>query len=465
MNIAKKYGLTLVELLVTLAVVSSLALLILPSVKSLLLDRKGSNSAIMVKNFLEVARTRAMATGKPVAVVIERLSSRPNDADENGRIEGSEIITAGGAHVDSATAAPVLDNSDPFLNYIPYNASIRLSMADTPSPLGSDTLGVTNIVLAPGSPPVMGSPVVALSPQGGFQRIGIYLQQYAGASVQDTSYRQLVERFVVSGAEISFGLNVNRFVIAEATVVNAGLDQLVLYFLDPATVINPSELAISNLTVGADPSFVVYGRPKPVAVQNITLPKGTCIDLSISGFAEPRTVYSLDSSGTVVADPLLAARDYRLRLSSAWVSPIQASPPTALASVPRPHELRPVYVVFNPDGSFGRIYANFQCTSTSTRPNATFKAVDAAEDLFLHMGKIDQVAIDTTSVPYSRNLADPSSYIIRVSPRSGAIVAAPTGTIRPEDVGPNGLLGSSPTLGECVALARKRSFGQYVTGQ
>jgi hypothetical protein len=229
--------------------------------------------------------------------------------------------------------------------------------------------------------------------------------------------------------------------------------------------LNPTELAISNLSVGVDPSFVVYGRPKPVSVQNITLPKGTCIDLSISGFSETRTLYELDSSGNVQADPLRAARDYRLRLSSAWVSPIQASPPTALASVPRPHELRPIYVVFNPDGSFGRIYANFQCTSTSTRPNPSFKAVDAAEDLFLHMGKIDQVSIDPTQAPYSGNLADPASYIIRISPRSGAIVAAPTGAIRPEDVGPSGLLGSSPTLGECVALARKRSFGQYVTGQ
>ncbi len=461
MNIAKKNGITLVELLVTLAVVSSLALLILPSVKSLLLDRKGSNSAIMVKNFLEVARTRAMATGKPVAVIIERLSSRPNDADENGRIEGSEIIVSGGsAYIGSATAAPVLNDADPFANYLVYNTSIRLSMADTPAPLGSDTLGVVPISIVSNGPPV--SPVVALPPSGGFQRVGIYLQQAGGG---DAPYRRAVQNAVVAGAEISFGLNVNRFVIAEARVETAGLEQLVLYFLDPSTVLNPTELAISNLSVGADPSFIVYGRPKPVSVQNITLPKGTCIDLSISGFSETRTLYELDSSGNVLADPLRAARDYRLRLSSAWVSPIQASPPTALASVPRPHELRPIYVVFNPDGSFGRIYANFQCTSTSTRPNPSFKAVDAAEDLFLHMGKIDQVSIDPTQAPYSGNLADPASYIIRISPRSGAIVAAPTGAIRPEDVGPSGLLGSSPTLGECVALARKRSFGQYVTGQ
>ncbi|MFN7890775.1 MAG: Tfp pilus assembly protein FimT/FimU, partial [Pirellula sp.] len=72
MSLKHRFALTLIELLVTLAVVSSLALLILPSVKSLLLDRKSSQSAIVVKNYLEAARSRAIASGKPVAVVLER---------------------------------------------------------------------------------------------------------------------------------------------------------------------------------------------------------------------------------------------------------------------------------------------------------------------------------------------------------------------------------------------------------
>lgn len=456
-------GFTLVELLVTLAVISALAVIVLPSVKTMLSDRRGSQAAIMVKNYLEAARSRAIASGKPVAVVLERLSSRPYDADENGRIEGAEVGVSG-------TASPVTSDIDPFINYIPYNACIRLSMAESPMPVSSDSIGLPSTVNISytGMPAVAttDSPIQTLTPVAPFFRVGIYLQSHNGPNnPQDLNTRAFIQNNLVAGNEISFDPSPGKFVIAETGITTQnGLQMLVLYFLSGNVTLNPTEIAISNLVPTGGTSFTLYPKPKPIAVQNVTLPRGICVDLSVSGFAEPRKLYHFSSSSGITEDPLATARDYRLRFSSAWVSPISLAPtPTALAPVPQPGELRPVYIVFNPDGSFGRVYANNQCLPTN-RPPAGLKMIDAAEDLFLHIGRIDQINVSTT-IPYSGTLADPSNYIVRVSPKSGAVAASPIGAIRPEDTVAGGLLGATPSLGDCVSLSRKRAFAQFATGQ
>jgi prepilin-type N-terminal cleavage/methylation domain-containing protein len=457
-------GFTLVELLVTLAVISALAVIVLPSVKTMLSDRRGSQSAIIVKNYLEAARSRAIASGKPVAVVLERLSSRPFDADENGRIEGAEVGVSG-------TASTVNPGDDRYTNYIPYNACIRLSMAESPMPVKSESMGLpTNVTIGySGMPatPVTDATVQTLTPVASFFRVGIYLQTQNGPNnPQDLASRTFIQNNLVAGNEVSFDLNPGKFVIAETgfTTQN-GLQMLVLYFLSGNVTLNPTEIAINNLTPTGGSSFTLYPKPRPIAVQNVTLPRGICIDLSVSGFSEPRKLYHFDSSAGITPDPLASVRDYRLRFSSAWVSPNEGLPVTQLPPVPQPGELRPVYIVFNPDGSFGRVFANNQAISpTPARPPATLKMIDAAEDLFLHIGRIDQVNVSTT-VPYAGSLADPSNYVVRVSPRSGAVAASPIGAIRPEDLIAGGLLGSSPSLGDCVSLSRKRAFAQFATGQ
>lgn len=466
-------GFTLVELLVTLAVISALAVIVLPSVKSMLSDRRGSQSAIMVKNYLEAARSRAIASGKPVAVVLERLSSRPFDADENGRIEGVEVGVSG-------TATSVGPSDDRYTNYIPYNACIRLSMAESPMPVSSESIGVPSTVFTSvsGMPPI-GTPeptVQELGQLGPFYRVGIYLQtRTLTNAIQDHATRTFIVNNLVAGNEISFGLSQAKFVIAETgfTTQN-GLQMLVLYFLSANISINPTEIAINNLAPKSAENFTLYPKPRPIAVQNVTLPRGVCIDLSVSGFSEPRKLYHLSPAGAPTEDPFAAIRDYRVRFSSTWVSPNEGIPVSQLPPVPQPGELRPVYIVFNPDGSFGRVFANNQAIAASpVRPPATLKMIDAAEDLFLHVGRIDQVAlipkvtnpVTNEMVAFPASLDDPSNYIVRVSPKSGTIAASPIGAIRPEDFGSGGLLGERPSLGDCVSLSRKRAFAQFATGQ
>ena len=73
-RVRTKRGLTLVELLVVVGVASVIAAVMLPGIKSVLTDRKSSQAAIMVRNYIEAARTRAIGRNRSVAVVFERLS-------------------------------------------------------------------------------------------------------------------------------------------------------------------------------------------------------------------------------------------------------------------------------------------------------------------------------------------------------------------------------------------------------
>ena len=136
---------TLVELLVVLGIALLLAALILPSVKTLLADRKTSQSAIMVKNYLEAARARAIGKNRSVAVVLERISGRPWDRNEDGIINMADTVTIGAQQrFQSATAqnfdASTRASQSPDINFIPYNTCIKLSMAEEPLPITSKTV-------------------------------------------------------------------------------------------------------------------------------------------------------------------------------------------------------------------------------------------------------------------------------------------------------------------------------------
>jgi Tfp pilus assembly protein FimT len=465
-----RMALTLVELLVTLAVVSALAALVLPSVKTMLTDRKGSQSAIMVKNYLEMARSRAIAKGRPVAVILERISSRGLDSDENGRLEGAEIGVSG-------TANPVGASTDPVINYVTYNACIRLSLAEAPVPITSDVLGMDQFVSGSLIQTVQNLP--SIYPQ--FTKVRIYTQNGSvalphkdGVDVllqEDTSFSQ--PRPPRVPLEVSFGNSPVKLSVARVERAGDG-SFWDLYFVRNDTAFNSTELVNAPYDPRVQGLFPVtfYPMPKPIAFQNIELPKGQCVDLSISGFLTNRHPMDRDSNAPNDGD-------YRLRFSSDWVSPLVISPtPGSVTKLPEPFQLRPVYIVFNPDGTFGRVYANHECPfpAPSNGPPSSFEPIDAVEDIFWHIGKIDQLLIDPSNaaLPFQGNLIDSSSYIVRVSPTSGAITAGPTGSIRRSEDLASGLIPQRwstdsmqrvSELGDFVELARRRAFAQTMSAQ
>jgi prepilin-type N-terminal cleavage/methylation domain-containing protein len=129
-RVRTKRGLTLVELLVVVGVASVIAAVMLPGIKSVLTDRKSSQAAIMVRNYIEAARTRAVGRNRSVAVVFERLSSRAGIAP-NGMFVS-----------ETALPGPWDTYPTPDTNFIPYNACVRMSLAEEPLPVSEAMLPV-----------------------------------------------------------------------------------------------------------------------------------------------------------------------------------------------------------------------------------------------------------------------------------------------------------------------------------
>lgn len=466
---------TLVELLVVLGIALLLAALILPTVKTLLADRKTSQAAILVKNYLEAARARAIGKNRSVAVVLERISGRPADLNDDGVINMADTVTIGTQQrFQSATsqsfAVGARASQAADTNFIPYNTCIKLSMAEEPLPITSKTIPMlVNIQsqlvgVVPTGAPYSGADALLdadqLLIQGSFppgeeRTFSVTPTFTTPPGLTNGDIYPILGDYLVAGNEISFGDSSQRFTITAPrfSSVHEAYDianpQPRIWFsisneLGATTRNEQSIRAYSSINLPADTSipttFRIFQKPKPIYTQTVQLPKGACIDLSLSGFANDKVGLS----------------DYRARFASDWVIGGASGPPT-------PEELRPIYLVFSPDGSFSRVYANQMLGPQSVR-------IDAVDDVFLHVGRIDQVTMpynasnvrDLASVVAAaangtkQNLTDPSTYVLRLSPKSGAISTAPIRQFVPSP---------SDTLFDIIAKSRGGTYSSTVTGQ
>ncbi len=488
-----RIGFTLVELLTVLGVVTLLAAIILPGVKSLLVGRKTSQAAIVVKNFLEAGRARAIGKNRSVAVVLERLSSRPVDVNEDGIINIADTqpdALTGFPRFQSGTAMSFLPSTRKAqladTNFLPYNTCIKLSLAEEPIAITNKTIAAPVNIQAQAvstlpSTDYVGAESLADSDQSTWEvpnppvrttatpevrtfSVSV-LDPITGTLATNANAYLLLGEHLVAGNEISFGESSQRFTIASPTFSRThesyenkdaiGRIWFSIYNERGAVSLNEQALrSYSNINLPAltsiATSFRIYQRPKPIYAQTVDLPKGTCIDLSLSGFANNRP----GLGGT------MGVGDYRVRFSSDWV--IAGS-----NGVPTPQELRPVYLVFAPDGSFSRVYANEAAGGETVR-------IDAVDDVFLHVGKIDQVymplappslvrdrnsAIAAEGQGIKQNLTDPSSYVVRISPKSGAIGASPIQLFSVNELGP------TETLFDMINRSRNGAYSTTATGQ
>jgi type II secretory pathway pseudopilin PulG len=457
---------------VTLGIITLLAALILPTVKSLLSSRKASQAGLLVRNYLEAARAKAIASGREVAVVLERVSSRVYDENGNGIIDPTEIRSA------------VASNTDFASNYTLYNSCIRLSLAEEQRASDARSLGIEENVQS--------SPPIKSIADGGV--IGNYnVIWIRGNSVTTPIIRSLFatqaynDTFILDvPLQISFGGAKYPIVkvIEDPSEVAPGIRQFSVYVPRSSSIENselvnpPDDLPKQRLY-----PFNIHLRPRYLSAQALSMPRGTCVDLSLSGFGASRQIDVLTSAPVAT---LRSQGDYRLRFSSDWVSPITSGSPGSLTPIPSPTELRPVILVFGSRGQLSKVYGNYDMPSQNGRPSNAYKLIDVVDDAYLHIGKIDQVAVnfDSSSIPYAGNLIDLNSQIVRISASDGSIAVGPTGPIRiPEDTLPTtdfsgavvppeidpSWVGSQllrvSQLGVFVELARRRAIGSTQTGQ
>ena len=435
--IRKRIGMTLVELLVTLSIVVAIAAIVLPSVKTLMLDRRSTQAATLVRNFIESAQSRAIGSNNYVSVVLERVSSIPSDQNEDGFYNAADMVGAGtvanpyrfrsGTAIDPIPAGAPLDT-----NFVPYNTCVRLSMAERPRPRSYKLMGPIwdgeQIVSNNGS----GYPdSTGPHPQAG----RLYFQIASTDSFRDLLTFQME---LVPGSEISFGTSSSRFLITE--VIPGGTMGTNFWFtcVSSSSTSDADEIAIpSSSPVGTFTEFTIYPKPKPISSKVLLLPRTMCIDLSLSGFADHGSVGG--------------GRDRRARFSSDWLH---------VTSVPGPQELRPIYIEFGPEGKLSTVFANGRDGLASASV-----PVQSVEDLFLHIGKIDQVRKFTTLVDgQGTNLFDERTYIVRVSGKSSTISTAPAADF-PTQAELLGIPLTEVTISEALRLTRQSVLGQQLTGQ
>jgi type II secretory pathway pseudopilin PulG len=463
-----------VELLVVVGVVSVLTAIILPSIKTVLTDRKSSQSAIVVKNFIEAARARAIGKNRTVSVVLERVSSRVDPTS-------SPYVSATAQAIDPSAATLPAD-----ANFLPYNACIRISLAEEPLPFTEGMLPTTATmfprgIAVPGSPPF---------PSDDYVDEDSVVDSHGGAEIRAFNVQgtvanlQVLASHLIAGSEISFGDSKRRFAIVapRSPVVhrnfisrNGNSEGIWFSIINEIAEDESGERASAPYVPFTVPNpngfsrFKIYGRPKPIYSEMVQLPRGMCIDLSLSGFAidglrdtsfPPLNQPVFDPPGALFDHPL---SDYRVRFASDWIGN---------STVPTPQQLRPVYLSFTPDGTLSHVWANERSGPNLTR-------IDATQDVFLHIGKIDQIVMPIDPAIGGRNkaafdaavasgvrqnLADLNSYIVRLSPKTGAITASPAVGVDTQ-IGILGLNPNALSLGDLIELSRRGTYSSNVTSQ
>ncbi len=524
-NRSHPFGLTLVELLVVLGITTLLAAVILPSVRTILADRKTSQAAIVVRNFIEAARSRAIGRNRTVAVVLERLSSRPADINQDGVINALDLkLDLSGVLMLQSSTSSVFDAStstlqSPDLNFLAYNTCIQLSLAEEPSPVTEALIPSPLVIqaravgdgLTPPIPPIfLDEDQLNANTKGKVNRPEVRIFTVTPVPPLNPPAVRIADylaEYLVSGNQIALGDSSRFFTIVAPP--NSQYNNSIPVDPDPNKptpiwfsvsneigIDGASEMALRpyvDLSVGQTwGKFTILQKPRPIYSESIQLPKGTCIDLSLSGFAntvlpsevstalaasvpsrlpvyEPLAMHAAAvSSATATGSSVSDTFDYRARFASDWSK-------SGVDGVPIANELRPIYIVFGPDGALNRVYAN-------ARRGAENVPIDPVDDIFLHIGRVDQVtmgdvsvsdpifpgrsraSIESTAATTRSNLRDLSSYIIRLSPRSGSISAAPIRDYAFQET-VAGLAPGAGTLGDCIQFSRQGTYGSSLTAQ
>jgi prepilin-type N-terminal cleavage/methylation domain-containing protein len=222
---AQRQAFTLVELLIVMAIMLLLAAVALPSVRTMLHGQKVTQASRMVQAHIEAARARAIASGSYVAVVLERQS---NENHTTTRLSTGQVFP-------------------------PYQGDITGATG-----VLSDTKGL-NSTVADG---------------------------YYDQVMLDQLYASLVDSGVFGAGDfIQFGDRESLFVIESWSKVGA---TSVIQFANPPYVTRSGtnyalqEPQLPASTASTVP-FRIFRKPTKSFVQATVLPRGTCVDLSVSG--------------------------------------------------------------------------------------------------------------------------------------------------------------------------------------
>jgi len=461
-------GMSLVELLVVIVIISILSALVLPSFKNVLSERKTNVAALEVKSFLEAARARAIARGRNVSVIFERLSSRGDGFGINAVIPISSTNLA-----RSISSENNVVNTSPIdINYTQYNTSVRMTMAETLRPTEYEVVAtffteVQNVENGGTSTPPYYGDIDGIVENN---RILLIPAPYDQRLLRDcTAGNRIVlltnsghsREFVILGSFVES--MTNRLVIQLDNEGNPQQNFGSIVDVQRSAVqqraLRPFVEMLSGIT-----GLRIYTAPIVLAAVTNELPRGTCIDLSLSGLASDDALANY--LGTEFTN-------CQRQFASDWILS-----PTVSPRPPRPQELRPVYITFSPSGNIDSVMTNIPAMPTLQR-------IEPNQDIFLFVGRTDQVIMPYATDPLTSqltlnargigdrraegakpNLLDPTGYWIRISATNGSVAAAPTQAWHVEnDVNEAAAGNPADALGEMLTESRALTFQSELSSE
>lgn len=429
----RRCGVTLIELLIVMGIMTVLATLSLTTVKGLLKGQKVTQAARLVEQYIESARLRAVTNGRPVAVFLERVAVTGDTAGD-----------------------PIYQNF----------FATRLSIGEVFPPYRGDVLSATgtlwDVDMSMNSTQQNGpANVVARSADGFADQV-----RFTPGDVLSAFGTPSIPGMMAVGDTIEFEGTVGRFPIERIDWVSdggTGSHVAVTFFNPPAPLVYNSSLKAQNIRpprtlmpaystqeprlplppppgvpalegvtdatpTGAPPSvgFRIYRRPTKSLVGAITLPRGTCVDFAASGFG------STSAGGGDSTSPF-------------WLGSAPSTAAVSRSSYSR------IGILFNAEGRLASVMVenNFGGTRAYT-------ATDADQILHLLVGRTDQVipgSLDTEqnrklamllkspptdSDPLLSNLLDPGNTWITCNPFTGEIRSAPVSEVSDDTTFPSG---------------------------
>lgn len=408
-------GLTLVELLIVMGLLTLLATFSLSGMRDLMRSQKVSQASTLVKQYLQNAQIRAISNGRPVAVFLDRVS-----------LIGDRSLATN----HSAFDAPVAGN---------YSVT-RLQFGEVFPPYIGDVQDVFGVLGEPSVgaeayPGTVGTTTRA--PDGHADQITFSNVADVVSGLGPTGFISLGDLIGIEGDEGLFRIE---------RIVRSGTAVTVQFFNPPKNynnglqakkaagiVLDPVfESAVgtfaTSLVLPSSPKnvrFRIYRQPTKSLIGAVNLPRGTCVDLSLSGLGP-------DGNGAWGG------------IFGLTKAPSYSVPPPPYN--PSPADFSRVGIVFDAQGRVSYLIHENQINNIHNR---VFSEVSS--NLYLMVGRTDQVLpglqpAAQLQVPAAQtlaalsdgegelpkgNLLDQENVWITCNPFTGEIKSSPVDTVTP----------------------------------
>jgi len=373
-------GLTLVELLIVMGLLTLLATFSLSGMRDLMRSQKVTQAATLVKQYLQNAQIRAITNGRPVAVFLDRVSmvgdrSVPNnDPNYDAPLAGNYSVTR-------------LQLGEVFPPYVGDIEDTLCELVDSDSNRYADGIAFGTV---PGS---ASDRARVISGFGFFT-----------GNILTEGFLQAGDLIQVEGCDGVFAIG-NYKLASESEGSGRIVVPISNMMVTPQL---PVPVGSSQLR-----RFKIYRQPTKSLVGSISLPRGTCVDLSLSG------------SGPISNGCQLG--EFSLNIA-----------PSGGGNLPKPSDFSRVGLVFDAQGRL-----SYLMDENSMRTTARI-IVPTGSSMYLLVGRADQVLpglraanatpsvaalqTDEGELPPS-NLLDPENVWVSCNPFTGEIKSSPVNAV------------------------------------